>query len=122
MAEPVRARRLTDEESRHLPQIVWRAKHGVGPCAPGDDHHDIGAGHAGAGERAAGGRGRDTVRDMIRLFNAKRLAALNPRWAGDRPRLISDHDVEVIVAAARTTPGEAGPAVHAIGPAQAGGF
>jgi len=64
----------------------------------------------------------DTVRDLIRLFNAKRLAALDPRWAGDRPRLISDHDVEVIVAAARTTPGEAGPAVHAIGPAQAGGF
>ena len=64
----------------------------------------------------------DTVRDLIRLFNAKRLAALDPRWAGDRPRLISDHDVEVIVAAARTTPGEAGPAVQPIGPAQAGGF
>ena len=57
MAEPVRARRLTDEEGRRLPQIVRRGKHGVGPGAPGDDHHGIGGGHAGAGDRAAG-RGR----------------------------------------------------------------
>jgi transposase len=57
MAEPVRARRLTDE---------------------------------------------DTVRDAIHAFNAKGLAALDPQWAGDRPRLISDHDVAVIVCRART--------------------
>src|SRR4029077_15563610 len=42
----------------------------------------------------------DTVRDVIHLFNAKGLAALDPRWAGARPRLISAGDVEVIVAAA----------------------
>ena len=28
----------------------------------------------------------DTVRDVIRLFNEKGLAALDPRWAGGRPR------------------------------------
>jgi transposase len=46
----------------------------------------------------------DTVRDVIHMFNAKGLAALDPRWAGGRPRLISDGDIEVIVTAARTRP------------------
>ncbi len=44
----------------------------------------------------------DTVRDVIHAFNAKGLAALDPGWAGGRPRLISDGDIEVIVSAART--------------------
>jgi transposase len=44
----------------------------------------------------------DTVRDVIRLFTARGLAARDPRWAGGRPRLIADHDVAVIVAAAAT--------------------
>jgi transposase len=46
----------------------------------------------------------DTVRDVIHLVNAKGLAALDPRWAGGRPRLISDHDMAVIVAAAGSRP------------------
>ena len=32
----------------------------------------------------------DTVRDVIHAFNERGLAALDPRWAGGRPRLISD--------------------------------
>ena len=48
--------------------------------------------------------GEDTVRDVIRTFSAKGLAALDPGWAGGRPRLISDGDIEVIVTAARTRP------------------
>jgi len=81
MAEPVRARRISDEEGRRLLQIVRRGEARVGPGAAGGDHHGVGAGHAGAGDRAAGGPGEDTVRDVIHLFNAKRLAALDPRWA-----------------------------------------
>jgi transposase len=50
----------------------------------------------------------DTVRDVIHAFNAKGLAAQDPRWAGGRPRLISDQDIEVIVAAARTRPEKLG--------------
>ena len=50
----------------------------------------------------------DTVRDVIHLFNAKGLAALDPRWAGGRPRLISDEDTQVIVTAATTRPEELG--------------
>ena len=48
--------------------------------------------------------GEDTVRDVIHTFNDRGLAALDPRRAGGRPRLISDGDIEVIVTAARTWP------------------
>lgn len=50
----------------------------------------------------------DTVRDVIHLFNQKGLAALDPQWAGGRPRLIGDEDIAVIVAAATTRPEKLG--------------
>jgi transposase len=46
----------------------------------------------------------DTVRDVIHAFNERGLAALDPRWAGGRPRLISDEDIAFIVATATTRP------------------
>jgi transposase len=46
----------------------------------------------------------DTVRDVIHAFNAKGLHALDPRWAGGRPRRISEEDIACIVAAATTRP------------------
>ena len=46
----------------------------------------------------------DTVRDVIHAFNQEGLAALDPRWAGGRPRLISDGDIDV-VGARRPPPG-----------------
>jgi transposase len=46
----------------------------------------------------------DTVRDVIHAFNQRGLAALDPRWAGGRPRLISDEDIAVIVATATARP------------------
>jgi transposase len=52
--------------------------------------------------------GEDTVRDVIHAFNAKGLAALDPKRAGGRPRRISDGDIDVIVAAARTRPEKPG--------------
>jgi transposase len=48
----------------------------------------------------------DTVPDVVHGFNQKGLAALDPGWAGGRPRRISDHDIEVIVTAASTAMGE----------------
>jgi transposase len=45
---------------------------------------------------------------VIHAFNAKGLAALDPHWAGGRPRLIGDEDIEVIVTAARTRPEKLG--------------
>src|SRR5689334_21673883 len=104
MAEAVRARRLTDEEGRRLQQIVRRGK-----------HESIRVRRALIIMASASGTlvpaiarlvaaDEDTVRDVIHAFNARGLAALDPRWAGGRPRLISDEDIEVIVAAARTRP------------------
>jgi transposase len=108
MAEPVRARRLSDQEGRRLQQIVRRGKHGsirvrraliIMASASGTPAPAI-ARLVAADE--------DTVRDVIHAFNEKGLAALGPNWAGGRPRLISDEDIKVIVEAAITRPEKLG--------------
>jgi transposase len=45
----------------------------------------------------------DTVRAVIHAFTERGLAALDPRWAGGRPRQISSDDVEFIVVTTRTS-------------------
>jgi transposase len=104
MAEPVRARRLSEDEGRRLQQIVRRGKHGsvrvrraliIMASASGTPVPAI-ARLVAADE--------DTVRDVIHAFNAKGLHALDPRWAGGRPRRISEEDIACIVAAATTRP------------------
>ncbi|WP_246147467.1 helix-turn-helix domain-containing protein [Nonomuraea turkmeniaca] len=39
----------------------------------------------------------DTVRDVIRAFNERGLSAVDPEWAGGRPRRITSDDEEFIV-------------------------
>jgi transposase len=98
--------RLT--EGRRLQQIVRRGKHGSVRVRRA---MIIMASASGTLVPAIGrlvAADEDTVRDGIQLFNEKGLAALDPRWAGGRPRLISDGDVDVIVAAARTRPEKLG--------------
>jgi transposase len=46
----------------------------------------------------------DTVRGVIHAFNREGLACLGPRWAGGRPRRITDADITVIVETATTRP------------------
>jgi transposase len=108
MAEPVRARRLTDQEGRRLQQIVRRGKHGsirvrramiIMASASGTPVPAI-ARLVAADE--------DTVRDVVHAFNQKGLAALDPNWAGGRPRLISGNDIDLIVTAATTRPEKLG--------------
>src|SRR5580704_4939386 len=107
MAEPVRARRLTDQEGQRLQQIVRRGRHGsvrvrraMIIMAPASGTRVPAIARLVAADE-------DTMRDAIHLFSAKGLAALDPRWAGGRPRLIGDDDV-VIVAAATTRPEKLG--------------
>jgi transposase len=50
----------------------------------------------------------DTVRGVIHRFNEIGLRALDPRWAGGRPRRISDDDEASIVATAKVRPGKLG--------------
>jgi transposase len=108
MAEPVRARRLSDQEGQRLQQIVRRGKHGsirvrraliIMASASGTTVPAI-ARLVAADE--------DTVRDVVHAFNRKGLAALDPQWAGGRPRLITDEDTEFIVTAATTRPEKLG--------------
>jgi Winged helix-turn helix len=85
MAEPVRARRLTDAEGQTLQRIVRRGKHDsirvrraliIMASASGTTVPAI-AGLVQADE--------DTVRGVIHAFNQVGLHALDPRWAGGRP-------------------------------------
>jgi transposase len=108
MAEPVRARRLTDQEGSRLQQIVRQGKHGsvrvrrtmiIMASASGTPVPAI---------TRLVAADEDTVRDVIHLFNQKGLAALDPRWAGGRPRLIGDEDIDRIVMAATTRPEKLG--------------
>jgi transposase len=104
MAEPVRARRLSEDEGRRLQQIVRRGKHGsvrvrraliIMASASGTPVPAI-ARLVAADE--------DTVRDVIHAFNDQGLHALDPQWAGGRPRLISEEDIAFIVVTASTRP------------------
>jgi transposase len=108
MAEPVRARRLSDQEGQRLLQIVRRGKHGSVRVRRAMIIMASASGTLVPAIARLVAADQDTVRDVIHLFNAKGLAALDPRWAGGRPRLISDEAIEVIVAAARTRPEKLG--------------
>src|SRR3954471_5834357 len=108
MAEPVRARRLTDDEGRRLQQLVRRGKHEsvrvrraliIMASASGTPVPAIArlvAAH------------EDTVRDVIHSFNEIGLRALDPNWAGGRPRRISEDDEAHVVATARVRPKKLG--------------
>ncbi|WP_433616716.1 IS630 family transposase [Dactylosporangium sp. CA-139114] len=104
MAEPVRVRRLSDQEGQQLLRITRR---GTGSA--------IRLRRAMVVLASAGGNSvpviarlvqadEDSVRQVIHRFNEMGMASLNPRWAGGRPRLISEDDEAFIVATANTRP------------------
>ena len=108
MAEPVRARRLTGQEGQRLQQIVRRGKHGSIRVRRAMIIMASASGTPAPAIARLVAADEDTVREVIHLFNEKGLAALDPQWAGGRPRLISDEDVELIVTAATTRPEKLG--------------
>ncbi|MFD0584290.1 IS630 family transposase [Dactylosporangium darangshiense] len=104
MAEPVRVRRLSDQEGQQLLRITRR---GTGSA--------IRLRRAMVVLASAGGNSvpviarlvqadEDSVRQVIHRFNEMGMACLNPQWAGGRPRLISEDDEAFIVATASTRP------------------
>ncbi|WP_369794522.1 helix-turn-helix domain-containing protein [Kutzneria sp. 744] len=104
MSQPVRARRLTQDEGHYLLRLVRRGKHEsirvrraliVMASASGTMVPTI-ARLVAADE--------DTVRDVIHAFNAQGLACLDPHWAGGHPRRITDADITVIVETATIRP------------------
>jgi len=108
MAEPVRARRLTDQEGQRLQQIVRRGKHGSVRVRRAMIIMASASGTPVAAIARLVAADEDTVRDVVHAFNQRGLAALDPQWAGGRPRLISDEDIDFIVTAASTRPEKLG--------------
>ncbi|GAA1319046.1 IS630 family transposase [Streptomyces sanglieri] len=108
MAEPVRVRRLTDQEGQRLQQIVRRGSTNsvryrramMLLASAGGNRVPLIAQLVAADE--------DTVRDVIHRFNEIGLACLDPRWAGGRPRLLSDDDEDFVVQTATTRPTKLG--------------
>ncbi len=104
MAEPVRVRRLTDQEGQRLQQIVRR-----GSTSSVRYRRAMMLLASAGGNRVPGiaqlvQADEDTVRDVIHRFNEIGLACLNPQWAGGRPRLLSDDEEDFVVATATTRP------------------
>jgi hypothetical protein len=89
MAEPVRARRLTDQEGQRLLQIVRRGKHESARVRRAMIIMTSASGTLVPAIARLVAADEDTARDVIHAFNAKGLAALDPQWAGGRPRRIS---------------------------------
>src|SRR5258708_4305073 len=108
MAGPVRARRLTGQEGQRLQQIVRRGKHGWVGVRKAVIIMASAWGPPVAAIARLVAADEDTVRDVIHLFNDKGLAALDPQWAGGRPRRISDEARAFIVATATTRPEKLG--------------
>ncbi|MGW1711408.1 helix-turn-helix domain-containing protein [Streptomyces sp. NPDC002206] len=108
MAEPVRVRRLTDQEGQKLQQIVRRGSTSsvryrramMLLASAGGNRVPVIAKLVQADE--------DTVRDVIHRFNEIGLACLDPQWAGGRPRLLSPDDEDFVVQTATTRPTKLG--------------
>jgi hypothetical protein len=77
MAEPVRARQLTDQEGQRLQQIVRRGKHGSARVRRAMIIMASASGTLVPAIARLAAADEDTVRDVIHLFNAKGLAALD---------------------------------------------
>lgn len=108
MAEPVRVRRLTDQEGQKLQQIVRRGSTSSVRCrrammllaSAGGNRVPVMAQLVQADE--------NTVREVIHRFNEIGLACLDPRWAGGRPRLLTPGDENFVVQTAITRPTKLG--------------
>jgi transposase len=108
VAEPVRVRRLTDQEGQRLQRIVRRGSTNsvryrramMLLASAGGNRVPVIAKLVQADE--------DTVRDVVHRFNEIGLACLDPRWAGGRPRLLSPDDEDLVVATAATRPAKLG--------------
>ena len=81
MAEPVRARRLT-EEGQRLVRIVRRGRHESIRVRRATIILASSSGTPVPAIARLVAADEDTVRDVIRAFSERGLAALDPRWAG----------------------------------------
>jgi transposase len=112
MAELVRVRRLSDEEGQRLLRIVRRGEPKAIKSVIRYRRAMVVLASAGGNTVPAIARlvaaDEDTVRELIHRFNDLGMKALDPRWAGGRPRRISAEDEEFLVVTASTRPEKLG--------------
>lgn len=108
MAEPVKVRRLTDEEGRKLQRLVRRGE-GQGKASVVRYRRALVV-LASAGGNTVPVIARlvqtspDRVREVIHKFNKMGMACLDPKWAGGRPRRITTEERQLIVKTAKKRP------------------
>jgi transposase len=95
---------LTEVEGRRLQQIVRRGKQGTIRVRRAMMIMASSSGTPVPAIARLVAADEDTVREVIHRFNEIGLKALDPRWAGGRPRQISNDDERFIVATALTHP------------------
>jgi transposase len=112
MAELVKVRRLSDEEGQRLLQIVRRGEPKMTKSVIRYRRAMVVLASASGNTVPAIARlvaaDEDTVREVIHRFNELGMKALDPRWAGGRPRRISAEDEAFLVETARTRPEKLG--------------
>jgi len=105
MSKRVRVRRLTDEEGQRLVRIVRR---GHGKSATRYRRAMVILASASGNDVEVIARlvqtSPDRVREVIHRFNEMGLGCLDPRWAGGRPRRITNDDEAFLVKTATTRP------------------
>ncbi|MFB9304479.1 helix-turn-helix domain-containing protein [Kibdelosporangium philippinense] len=104
VAEPVKVRRLTDQEGQRLQRIVRRGstnsvryRRAMMILASADGNRVPVIAQLVAADE-------DTAREVLHRFNEIGLACLDPQWAGGRPRLLSPDQEDLVVATATTRP------------------
>src|SRR3954468_24019387 len=112
MAELVKVRRLSDEEGQRLLRIVRRGEPKATKTVIRYRRAMVVRASASGNTVPAIARlvaaDEDTVREVINRFNEVGMRALDPRWAGGRPRRISAEDEAFLVATACTRPEKLG--------------
>ena len=108
MAERVKVRRLTEAEGQRLQRIVRRGESAQGGNIVRWRRATMILASAGGNTVPVIARllaaDEDTVREVIHRFNQIGLQALDPEWAGGRPRLLTDDDEGFVVTTATTRP------------------
>ena len=110
--QPLRVRRLSDDEGRQLQRIVRRGGGGTDKSIVKWRRSMVVLASAGGNTVAAIARllqtSPDRVREMIHRFNEQGMASLDPKWAGGRPRRITTDDEVFIVTTATARPESVG--------------
>ena len=108
MTKLVRARRLTEDEGRALLRIVRRGQHSTIKVRRAMIIMASASGNTNEAIAALVAADPDTIRDVIHAFNDRGLQALDPHWAGGRPRRITPEEERYILQVARTRPRKLG--------------